>query len=167
MPLPVSIRKRVPSHPMKPTDLIEHPEGGRFREVFRSGAVVTTSTGQIRSAITHIYFSLNPGEVSRFHRVASDEVWNLYKGPGIRIYTWDGTDNQPSCIELSTQASAFCHVVPARIWQAAEPLGESVLVGCSVGPGFDFNDFELMNPASDQANLLLSIAPNLSKLTVP
>jgi len=138
---------------MKPTDLIEHPEGGRFREVFRSRAVVTSRTGKARSAITHIYFSLNQGEVSRFHQVSADEIWNLYKGSGIRIYTWDGTHSQPTCTELSPQANEFCHVVPAGTWQAAEPMGESVLVGCSVGPGFEFSDFQLIDPASDQAKL--------------
>ncbi|MCA9223822.1 MAG: cupin domain-containing protein, partial [Planctomycetales bacterium] len=56
---------------LKPHDLIEHPEGGRFREVFRSATAVTSASGQRRAALTHIYFSLAAGEVSRFHRVAS------------------------------------------------------------------------------------------------
>ena len=61
---------------MKPTDLTEHPEGGRFREVFRSDAVVTNSNGDARSALTHIYFSLNKGEVSRFHKVQSEPLYH-------------------------------------------------------------------------------------------
>ncbi len=68
---------------MKPIDLTEHPEGGRFREVFRSAKTVFTQDGAIKSALTHIYFSLKSGEVSRFHRVASDEIWNLYQGSGL------------------------------------------------------------------------------------
>ena len=148
---------------MKPIELIEHPEGGRFREVFRSGAVVTTAAGESRSALTHIYFSLKQGEFSRFHRVRSDEVWNLYQGAGLRLYTWDGTDGAPVCIEMSAQANCFCAVVPAGTWQAAESMGGGVLVGCSVGPGFEFADFELMDPASDSAQLIQSIAPNISK----
>ena len=152
---------------MKPIDLIDHPEGGRFREVFRSGATITTDNGQSRSAITHIYFSLCQGEVSRFHQISSDEVWNLYAGAGIRIYTWDGTDSKPICTELSTQANEYCHVVQAGTWQAAEPIGESVLVGCSVGPGFEFDDFELIDPNSDQGRLIQSIDPHMSKFTVP
>lgn len=71
---------------MKPDDLIAHPEGGRFREVFRSGRIVSTQDGAKRSALTHICFSLEPGEVSRFHKVAADEIWNLYRGAGLRIY---------------------------------------------------------------------------------
>ena len=148
---------------MKPVDLIEHPEGGRFREVFRSGATVTTGAGLTRSAITHIYFSLRRGEVSRFHRVSSDEVWNLYQGRGVRIHTWYGTSDRPTCTELSVEANEFCHVVPAGAWQAAEPIGDEVLVGCSVGPGFDFEDFELIDPRSDAAAVLRSVDPDLSR----
>jgi predicted cupin superfamily sugar epimerase len=115
---------------MNPRDFIEHPEGGRFREVFRSDTVVTTSTGLSRSALTHIYFSLNQGEVSRFHKVSSDEIWNLYQGAGIRLYTWANSDTPPVCTELSAQANSFCHVVLAGTWQAAAPISDTVLVGC-------------------------------------
>lgn len=148
---------------MKPIDLIAHPEGGRFREVFRSDATVTTSSGESRSALTHIYFSLKRGEVSRFHRVTSDEVWNLYQGVGLRLYIWDGTDKPPVCTELSAAANEFCHVVPAGFWQAAEPVGDSVLVGCSVGPGFEFEDFELIDPASEEAALANALDPALTR----
>ena len=126
---------------MQPTELIEHPEGGRFKEVFRSSGVVTSANGQNRSALTHIYFELKAGEVSRFHKVQSDEVWNLYKGGGVYLYTWDGSDAPPTRYELSEAANTYCHVVPAGVWQAAEPINDAVLVGCSVGPGFEFDDF--------------------------
>jgi len=152
---------------MQPIDLQEHPEGGRFLEVFRSGTVVTRSDGQARSALTHIYFSLDDGEVSRFHRVRSDEVWSLYKGDGLYLYTWDGSHSPPVRHELSDTSSSYCHIVPAGNWQAAEPIGDSVLVGCSVGPGFEFEDFELIDPNSDQAGLIQSIAPNMSRFIVP
>lgn len=152
---------------MKPIDLMEHPEGGRFLEVFRSSAVVTRPDGQTRSALTHIYFSLTKGEVSRLHRVQSDEIWNLYHGTGVYLYTWDGTGTPPQRHELSATSNSFCHVVPAGIWQAAEPIGDFVLVGCSVGPGFEFDDFELMDPTSDQAKLIQLLSPALSRFVVP
>lgn len=148
---------------MQPTNLIEHPEGGRFAEVFRSPAVVTRADGQSRCALTHIYFSLNQGEVSRFHRVQSDEVWNLYQGTGIRLLIWDGTEAKPEQIELSAARGEFCHVVPAKAWQAAEPIDGTVLVGCSVGPGFDFADFELISPGSDQTRMIAAHHPELSR----
>jgi predicted cupin superfamily sugar epimerase len=152
---------------MKPVGLIEHPEGGRFREVYRSARTVSTQEGTTRSALTHIYFSLKAGEVSRFHRVASDEVWNLYQGAGLNLYTWDGTDTPPQRITLSASENCFCHVVPAGTWQAAEPISDTVLVGCSVAPGFEFADFTLIDPDSEDASRLLSLAPEMGKYIKP
>jgi predicted cupin superfamily sugar epimerase len=148
---------------MKPIDLAAHPEGGRFHEVFRSARTVTTFNGDTRSALTHIYFSLKPGEVSKFHKVASDEVWNLYKGAGLNLYTWDGSDKPPACVTMSADSNNFCHVIPADIWQAAEPVSDTVLVGCSVAPGFEFVDFTLIVPESDESKRLISIAPDMAK----
>ncbi|RLB86363.1 MAG: cupin domain-containing protein [Deltaproteobacteria bacterium] len=152
---------------MKPINFTEHPEGGRFREVFRSAKTISTSQGNIRSVLTHIYFSLNPDERSRFHKVSSDEVWNLYQGTGLRLYTWDGSKTPPKCITLSSSSNTFCYVIPAGIWQAAEPISDTVLVGCSVAPGFEFSDFTLIDPDSDDGKLLVSIAPEFSKFTIP
>ena len=73
---------------MKVDKLLEHPEGGRFREVYRSTDQVRADDGRLRSALTHIYFELNAGEVSRFHKVESDEVWNLYEGSFQRAASW-------------------------------------------------------------------------------
>jgi uncharacterized protein len=148
---------------MKPIDFIDHPEGGRFCEIFRSRTTVTTLKGSTRSAITHIYFSLNPGEVSKFHRVASDEVWNLYQGAGLNLYLWDGSNNSLECVTLSARNNNFCHIVPAGIWQAAESVSNTVLVGCSVAPGFEYQDFSLMGAESDEAKRLISIAPQMAK----
>ena len=152
---------------MKPIDFTEHPEGGRFSEVFRSAKTISTSQGNIRSALTHIYFSLNHDERSRFHKVSSDEVWNLYQGTGLRLYSWDGSNTPPECVTLSSSSNTFCHVIPAGIWQAAEPISGTVLVGCSVAPGFEFSDFTLIDPDSDDSKLLVSIAPELGKFTIP
>lgn len=152
---------------MKPLNLIEHPEGGRFREVFRSANFVTSSNGRTRSALTHIYFSLRPGEVSRFHKVDSDEVWNLYQGAGLILYIWDGTAAPPERTILSADKNCFCCVVPAGMWQAAEPITDPILVGCSVAPGFEFSDFTLIDSASEEAKLLVSIAPELIRCIIP
>ena len=148
---------------MKPIDLKKHPEGGRFREVYRSAAVVSTETGLSRAALTHIYFALEPGEMSRFHKVASDEVWNLYRGPALHLHIWDGTDTPPKSITLSAENNQFCYVVPAHTWQAAEPVSDEVLVGCTVAPGFDFADFTLMDPVSEDGKRLVSTAPSFGK----
>ncbi len=148
---------------MKPVELNAHPEGGRFQEVFKSDATVTTGSGQIRSALTHIYFSLNPGEVSRFHKVSSDEVWNLYQGNGIHLYIWDGSENPPSVMELSVRSNCFCHVVRAGHWQAAKPISDTILAGCSVAPGFEYSDFELIDPESERAKIIQDLDPSMSE----
>lgn len=152
---------------MKPIDFVEHPEGGRFREVFRSAKTVSTHDGITKSALTHIYFSLKQGEVGKFHKVASDEIWNLYQGQRLSLYTWDGTSTPPKCITLSARSNCFCHAIPADTWQAAEPISDTVLVGCSVAPGFEFTDFTLMDPSSKEAKLLISVAPEMAKFINP
>ena len=103
-------------------------------------------------------------EVGRFHKVKSDEIWNFYEGKALKLYTWDGTDTPPVCTVLSAESGHFCHVVKAGEWHAAAPIDDKVLVGCSVGPGFEFADFELIDSSSDEATLLLSLNPSLSKL---
>ena len=148
-------------HNMQPTNLEPHPEGGKFREIFRSIHSVDSRTLGKRSALTHIYFQLESGEVSAFHKVSSEEVWNLYKGDGLKLYQWDGESNQVEIIELSEAANQFCHVVPAHHWQAAEPLGDSTLVGCSVAPGFEFQDFTLLRDCCGLAEQLKTKQPKL------
>ncbi len=157
---------------LKPTDLTEHPEGGRFREVYRSPLRITRGDGATKTALTHIYFSLARGEKSRFHKVIGDEIWNLYRGSGLYLYVWDGSERPPVRIALSAETNCFCHVVPSGHWQAAEPMtgqiagkiADDVLVGCSVAPGFDFADFELIEPTSETARRLAAIAPGLRHL---
>ncbi len=149
---------------MQPKDLIEHPEGGRYREVYRSPYHVQTSEKGKRCAITHIYFSLASDEKSHFHKVSSDEVWNLYQGQGLRLFLWDGTSANLEIIELSAAETNFCHVVPANYWQAAIPIVDTVLVGCSVAPGFEFTDFELLYADSDIAKFLLRNHPEVKQL---
>ncbi len=151
---------------MQPIDLVEHPEGGRFREVFRSARAVTNPRGQSRAALTHIYFGLRRGEVSRLHRVSADEVWNLYRGE-LRLTCWRGDDGPPERILLSAAANRFCHVVPAGCWQAAEPLVEDVLAGCSVAPGFTFDDFELMRRGTETARRIVGIEPGMARFLAP
>ena len=124
--------------------LTEHPEGGRFREVHRSPTSLSLPDGRERSALTHIYFHLAEGEVSTFHRVEQEEVWNLYTG-NLRLWLLNPASGQIDSVILSKEENNFCHVIPAGIWQAAEPLDGEALVGCSVAPGFDFADFTLMD----------------------
>lgn len=148
---------------LKPDNMTNHPEGGRFQEVFRSDIAVTTSSGTARCSMTHIYFELKQGEHSRFHKVTADEVWNLYQG-AIRLYLWNQTDSSVVTIELSEEHGSYCHVIPAGIWQAAEPLSDKALVGCSVAPGFEFEDFTMLDQSPEAAHRLKALAPQLQHL---
>lgn len=126
-------------------DLAPHPEGGFFREIFRSDSSVQPADSRSeRSALTTIYFLLARGQHSRWHRVASDEVWHFYEGDPLELH-WVGPDGRVGASSLSADPGhERVVVIPAGYWQAARPSGEFALVGCTVGPGFDFEDFEMM-----------------------
>jgi len=132
-----------------------HPEGGYYREVFRSPEVVVPADQRgERSALTTIYFLLTDDTYSRWHRVRSDEVWHLYEGGPLEVMELDA-----ECRDLSTFDVAPVHVVPAGRWQAARSLGSYTLVGCTVGPGFEFDDFELLAEHAGTAVLVRDIHP--------
>jgi predicted cupin superfamily sugar epimerase len=140
-------------------DLHPHPEGGYYREIFRSASRVQPGDHRAeRSALTAIYFLLVAGQHSGWHQVLSDEVWSHLEGDALELLCFDATNAQASTIALgrfSAGDAAPIHVVPAGVWQAARPLGEYVLLGCQVGPGFDFSDFRM---AKDDAEMRRVIA---------
>src|SRR6266480_2328993 len=99
-----------------------HPEGGYFREVFRSPHKVKPMDERSeRSALTTIYFLLVKGQHSRWHRVASDEAWHFYEGEPLVLYWIDDRDRLHE--EVLKNDRPLC-VVPAGCWQAASPRGE-------------------------------------------
>ena len=116
--------------------LAPHPEGGWYRQLFKSDERVTRhADGAHRSALTTIYFLLVEGTFSAWHRVSSDEVWHFYEGDALELLTRDSVTR--------LDAENRVHVIRANEWQAARPLGAYALVGCTVGPGFEFDDFEM------------------------
>lgn len=151
---------------MNELDFIEHPEGGRFKEIYRSNTTVQTKD-KTRTALTHIYFSLNKNECSRFHRVESDEIWNLYEGDGLQLYIWDDMACKMENVLLAAENQNYCHVIKAGLWQATVPLSSKVLVGCSVAPGFEFDDFLMIDQDKDVAGRILEHQPQLSHLIIP
>lgn len=124
-----------------------HPEGGWYREIFRSaptGQVVPADGRGARAGLTSIDFLLAPGQHSAWHRVRSDEAWHWLDGGPLRLWLIDPAMRQLQTVELDAVARGGTarHVVPADWWQAAVPAGPAhVLVGATVGPGFDFADF--------------------------
>jgi predicted cupin superfamily sugar epimerase len=163
-----------------------HPEGGWYREIYRSPLVVQTARGP-RSALTTIYYLLEAGQISRWHVVQADELWHYYAGaplellaytPGTRGFErsllgpvttaltaaeiFAGTPETDvahfdidltSTLHFAPQGGAFSpaeppssvvSVIGAGVWQAARSLGDYTLAGCTVGPGFEFADFEFV-----------------------
>lgn len=125
-------------------DLVAHPEGGWYREVFRSLHAVQPGDGRPqRAALTTIDFVLAAPGFSAWHRVRSDEAWHLLEGQALRLWTLSPALDALHVVELGRAAAGRAprHVVPALWWQAAEPIGSFAYAGATVGPGFDFADF--------------------------
>lgn len=133
---------------VKELGLQRHPEGGYYFETYRAAGRERLGDGRERAMSTAIYFALARGDFSAFHRVRSDEVWHHYRGATVLLHEIDPdgallTTRLGSRIELGERPQ---RVVPAGVWQAAELVAdadEDVLCGCTVAPGFDFEDFEL------------------------
>lgn len=123
-------------------NMLPHPEGGHYAETFRSA-------GDGRAAMTAIYYLLQAGEVSDWHRVDADEAW-LWHAGGPLVLTLSPPDGRGAetftlGADLRSGQRPQC-VVPAGHWQAAETLGAWTLVSCTVAPGFEFSGFTLAPP---------------------
>lgn len=133
---------------METRDIIEtlgmqrHPEGGWYVETFRDG------NGGARGHSTAIYYLLEAGERSHWHRVRdAAEVWHYYAGDPLLLRISDGQTTETVTLGADlAKGQRPQAVVPADAWQAAEPLGRFTLVGCTVAPGFDFASFEMAAP---------------------
>lgn|SRR5574341_1680418 len=148
-------------------DLTPHPEGGYYREVFRSARRVRAGASEDeRAAITTICFLLVAGQHSRWHCITSDEVWHYYEGDPLELIWLDAARTVAEHRRLgpATHECQPVQIVPGGCWQAARPLGEYTLVGCSVAPGFDFNEFNLLADFPDDLALVRSRFPDLASL---
>lgn len=135
-------------------DLLPHPEGGYYRQTYCSKESIPSSalperfTGD-RYFSTAIYFLLEQGNFSAFHRIKSDEVWHFYAGGDLNIFIIypNGKLEILTLGNTATGDSFFQLVVPAGCWFASKPVNGVAFsfVGCTVSPGFDFADFELAN----------------------
>lgn len=124
-------------------ELAPHPEGGWFREIFRDAASATS-----RARSTAIYFLLEAGQVSHWHRIDAVEVWHWYAGAPLQLDI-AGADGPTRSMTLSANLAAGDRpvgIVPQHAWQSARSLGAWTLVGCTVAPGFEFSGFELAPP---------------------
>lgn len=132
--------------------LSKHPEGGYYKETYRSSEIINAAClpqqfGADRNISTAIYYLLEKGDFSAFHRIKSDECWHFYAGQTLFVHVIF-PDGEYRCLHLGAdidKGEQFQFVVPAGAWFASEPSPETsfALVGCTVAPGFDFYDFEM------------------------
>jgi predicted cupin superfamily sugar epimerase len=148
--------------------LLPHPEGGYFKETFRSeGRIPKNALPQNffgnRCFATAIYFLLEQGNFSAFHKIKSDECWHFYAGETLLIHVIyeNGTLQTIKLGNGILNGETFQFVVPANCWFACEPAENTAFsfVGCTVSPGFDFTDFELA-----KANELMTLYPQHSPI---
>lgn len=146
-------------------ELLSHPEGGYYKEVFRSNEKIEANnlperyTGP-RTFYTSIYFLLKKNQLSKFHKLKSDEIWYYHAGNPVKIHTIDnkgkyhekilGTDieKKQSMQVIFTEGTWFAAEVIEQIYNYS-------LVGCMVAPGFEFEDFELAD-----GNELVNLYPS-------
>lgn len=132
--------------------LQKHPEGGWFREMYRAEEETAAEhlpgrySGN-RHHSTSIYFLLTSETFSAFHRISSDELWHFYEGSPVTVYMIDHEGNF-SEITLGRNIEAgevYQCVIPKGVWFGAmvNAADSFCLVGCTVAPGFHFDDFEL------------------------
>jgi len=129
-----------------------HPEGGYFRETYRSAGEIAEDSLDSRfkgsrSYSTCIYFLLKAEEFSAFHKIHQDEIWHFYDGSPIRLHmiTHSGEYSETIIGRDIEKGQVPQFVVPGESWFAAEVVNKNdySLVGCTVSPGFDFGDFDL------------------------
>ena len=147
-----------------------HPEGGWYREIYRSATRVETARGP-RSAVTTIYYLLERKQLSRWHVVQADEIWHFYAGAPLELVAYApdtraferhvlgdvggalGAGGLAATVWVGSAAGATSvSVIPTGVWQAARSLGEYSLVGCTVGPGFEFADFKFVSALPSHAD---------------
>ena len=142
--------------------LVPHPEGGYFSEFYRSEQSVKSATvNQDRRSATHIYFLLPAGQVSLFHNVVHDEIWNFYEGDPLKLLKYDGRGIEEEII--GPAGNGYVSIVKGGVYQAAESTGAYSLVGCTVAPGFEFEDFSFLRDERELKERFLEEYPDYRK----
>ena len=137
---------------VKELDLLPHPEGGYYKETYRSEGKITQAclspdfVGD-RNMATGIYFLIEKGNFSALHKIKSDETWHFYYGDALEVIEID-EQGKLSITQIGSnilKGETFQYTVKANTWFGSRVSGNGLfsLVGCTVYPGFDFNDFEL------------------------
>lgn len=145
-----------------------HVEGGHYRRIYESSnRIAFGDEKRERAMATSIYYMLCAGEISRWHRVDADEIWHWYEGEALEMLRFDPHDRQVSKHVLGPVGleSAPVFVVPAGCWQAARPLGNYALVGCTVAPGYEWRGFSTLCDEATAIDMLREVDPDLLALS--
>ena len=148
--------------------LKKHPEGGYFREVYRSGEMISIDVPKKnlkRNVSTSIYFLLEGSQISKFHRLKSDELWHFCEGDPLDLHCIDPGAWEAQILRLGPRAEgvSLVHVIRAGCWQAACSTGGYTLVGCTVAPGFEYRDYRIFEDGSAEAAELRRRFPGLAR----
>ena len=133
-------------------DLKPHPEGGFYKQTYKASNIISERNlgaefAGSRYFCTCIYYLLDKGSFSAFHRIKQDEIWHFYKGSAIELHMISpkGRYSNVNIGNDIRNGEVPQFVVPAHYWFAANLVEGGIysLVGCTVSPGFDFRDFEI------------------------
>jgi len=136
-------------------DMKPHVGGGYIREVFRSTTLVQLPDNQEeRMALTTIYYLLGEGEYDRWHRVDGDEAWHFHEGAPLDLLWIKKGEEKCSHHVLGDveNGSMPIAVVPVGCWQMARTTGQYTLVGCTMGPGFEYEGYQLLRDHPNAAD---------------
>jgi len=176
-PPPLCFRIMTPSsdsasHWISALSLTPHPEGGFYKETYRASDIIPAGSfgdrfNGPRNAATGIYYLLESGDFSAFHRIRSDEMWHFYAGGTLDLHILHEGRHQLVRMGKGVHAGEVLqYVVPAGAWFAATPTAgvPYSLLGCTVSPGFDFADFE-MAASSELAHQFPDVADIISRFS--
>ena len=147
-------QRLIAAHRLQP-----HPEGGWYRETYRSHARVTTDLGTVRSATTAIYFVLTSEAFSAFHRLASDETWHFYAGDPVTLELIAASGAHETRALSAEGARQTTIAAGAHFAAHVDAPDGYAFVGCDVAPGFEFSDFQLTT-----RSMLTAAYPHLGPL---
>ena len=165
---------RTPEYWIEQLRLQQHPEGGYYRETYRSREEIPVNNFANnfkgwRNVSTAIYFLLTQKDRSLFHRIKSDELWHFHAGGPLNIYVLGERGLITYTLGPDPENGESLQVaIPANHWFGAATASNATytLAGCTVAPGFDFQDFEMA-----ERGKLLSVFPKyeeiILKLTKP
>ena len=128
---------------IKKLEMISHPEGGHYVEIFKN------------KEVSQIYYLLKKNEKSHWHRLKKNEILHFYFGDNLEVYTSKNGINY-NVFSLGSNNN-YIYVVKANTWFAMRSSGSYSLIGCTVAPAFNFEDFELAPPNWNPKNFKIKL----------